>query len=69
MWSFRDFEMVVSSTDRQQTRRHSAEIVKLLVPQGKNEAFRSRLGYNSFCSSCVGTFFQRMMFETHMKYM
>ena len=119
-WSFREFEMVVSSTDQQRARRHSAEIVKLLVPQGKNEAFRSRLGYrnlrlyecrglipisrtstggehyfcylfcyvfrlvrysnldpswwenklyNSFCNSCVGTFFQRMMFETQMKYM
>ena len=119
-WSFRLFEMVVSSTDQQQGRRHSAEIVKLLVPQGRNEAFRSRLGYrnlrlyecsgliqisraftggqhyfcylfcfvfrwvrysnldpswrenklyNFFCKSLVGTFFQRMMFETQMKYM
>ena len=118
--SFKEFEMVVSSTDRQQARRHSAEIVKLLVPQSKNEAFRSRLGYrnlrpyecrgliqisrtftggehyfcylfcfvfrwvrysnldpswrenklyNFFCKSLVGTFFQRMMFETQMKYM
>ena len=116
-WSFREFEMVVSSTDQQQARRHSAEIVKLLVPQGKNEAFRSRLSYrnlrlyecggliqisrtstggehyfcylfccvfrlvrysnldpswrenklyNSFCNSCVRTFFQRMMFETQI---
>ena len=47
MWSFRQFEMVVSSTDQQQARRHSAEIIKLLVPQGKNEAFRSRLGYRN----------------------
>ena len=38
---------MVSSTDQQQARRHSAEIVKLLVPQGKNEAFRSRLGYRN----------------------
>ena len=119
MWSFREFEVVVSSTDQQQARRHSAEIVKLLVPQGKNEAFRRRLGYrnlrpyecrgliqisrtftggehyfcylfcfvfrwvrysnldpswrenklyNFFCKSLVGTFFQRMMFETQMKY-
>ena len=107
----------LSSTDQQQARRHSAEIVKLLVPQGRNEAFRSRLGhrnlrlyecrgliqisrtstggehyfcylfccvfrlvrysnldpswrenklYNSFCNSWVGTFFQRMMFETQI---
>ena len=47
MWSLREFEMVVSSTDRQQARRHSAEIVNLLVPQDKNEAFRSRLGYRN----------------------
>ena len=47
MWSFREFEMVVSSTDRQQARRNSAEIVKLLVPQDKNEAFRSRLSYRN----------------------
>ena len=46
-WSFRLFEMVVSSSDQQQGRRHSAEIVKLLVPQDKNEAFRSRLGYRN----------------------
>jgi len=44
--SFSEFEMVVSSTDWQQARRHS-EIVKLLVPQGKNEVFRSRLGYRN----------------------
>ena len=47
MWSLRGFDLVVSSTDQQQARRHSAEIVKLLVPQGKNEAFRSRRDYRN----------------------